>query len=348
MVKAIKVEQEEKSTKEWNVNFDVEKTKLDLEDPVPIAMRSKRQLQMFPPSAPPPIPNEYLRKSLSAINSAFVEMNVVSNPSLAKSNVSQVVSNRSSLDSENFDEKASHDSFLAALNDWRGTMSLPESKPKDLKTLPGSQPKDAILPINNSWQENDVSFDEKASHDSFVEALNEWRQKGVLPQENIINEPTGQESKSIETETKEGYILSRKDAFQSDLLECLNYKESMSYLDRLALNSMRAEMKNFGPIAEVEEVFCAMKLEDNEKEDILESTFEEDVLIESTFQDTTTKVRKIENTVNDELKMFDWRKEMKIEDITDNEDAFILECLSKGQMIECIPMSRMVYVDHRN
>lgn len=234
----------------------------------------------------------------------------------------------------------------------------------------------AQLINNNIENDNDMvtyshsleAFDEKASHDSFLEALNQWRKLGQKNDTTNTFEENTSISSTVETETVEYTQNPKIQEIQVVSFDGrINYQNSLTYFDRLKINSIRAEMK----INEITSKLYGVKNQGTENSNInvCDNNGEDTMRIISGFTDEEYKESEGEvksfivsngSVVIDEPILNDSEKpsegvydlprnsnccEILIEDISDDCDDVIIDLLKKGQMVECIPSDRLVYVD---
>lgn len=127
-----------------------------------------------------------------------------------------------------YDEKASRNSFLEALNEWRnGGKNQTEGEKQEVastsKLLEGE-------------------FNEQDSHASFLDALKEWRsgkqevpKRGLSPAYNLEGNTV-----AMSTSTENDSLLPRKPQTEIKFSET----NGMSYADKLLLYKLRKEMEN--------------------------------------------------------------------------------------------------------
>jgi hypothetical protein len=183
-------------------------------------------------------------------------------------------------------------------------------------------------------------YNEKASHESFLKALVEWRQNGkesIDADYENVNSSIAVFSEA-ETETaSESSKINNSVSFEGRV----NFQNSLSYFDRLNLNKMRADVKNDeissslnGPKPQSIEIISQAS---NEKDTINE--FEDDQIHYYGIQNMPSS-----NNVQDESnETSEISVNICVEDISDNVDQVILDCLNQGIMVECIPSSKLIF-----
>jgi hypothetical protein len=310
------------------------KSKLDLKDPVPRALRSKRQQQRTVNHAPPPQPDLFsVADEIASLPDLFKwSEQKPPKPRPPKVNYEELntIYHSSVEPNETFDEKASHESFLEALNKWRKG-----GEPAEVK----AEPEVTVTSTETYTLENGINFKsdeaivqesvgvETSPQVSSINSLDEWRKNS----------------------TSQAGVYTGK----------INYKSSMSYLDRLNLNTMRAEMKineikskingETLPTATLDDgtaqIMSGFPAVDGQRlENYVLTSQEPEVQVE---EDEVDFVQQAE-VFSEYLKSLydpktDWRNELTVEDISANADQVILDCLNNGQMVECIPTNRLIY-----
>jgi hypothetical protein len=197
---------------------------------------------------------------------------------------------------------------------------------------------DEVVIYSQSIQE----YDEEGSHESFLKALMEWRQNGKessdVDHENVSSSIAVSSEAGTETASSK---INNSVSFQGRI----NFQKSLSYFDRLNLNKMRADVNN----KEITSNLNSPKPQTTEV--ISHAPYEEDTIIEyeddqihnyglqnmqlsNSAQDGTNEISEISEKIN-----------ISIEDISDNVDQVIIDCLDRGQMVECIPSSKLIFVE---
>ena len=256
--------------------------------------------------------------------------------------------NNSSLLDGKFDEEESSASFKCALSSWRKcSVDQANTCSNMVVQKPPSNVPIVFSPIPKMKLDTAVvNFNEVESHESFLEALHEWR--GVIKNETKVATMPSEVVVSSQTANTE---------IEQTPLKII-YPENMTYLDRMILNNLRnpTVIQNEG---------CDREYGNGKvfKPELVVPAVETLALHNPTFAESITqKQNSIEDINNDQdlLHVFGTGArlsslelvtvktvpniEVTIEDVTDCEEDCILESLEKGIMVECVPPSELHFV----
>lgn len=278
-----------------------------------------------------------------------------STKSTAKSETNQSMSE--SLLQGEYDAAAGRESFLAALDEWRGTkIETPLITTKKL-------PKEESLLVG--------SYDADESRESFAKSLAEWRESH---HQNNAEESIPNHAPILDNQSTAASSVRENDQQTAEpkVVELdLKFQKQQSYLDKLILASKKQKIEDYIPIQKpaIDETIESHGSDDNLDDE--DETFLRKLALNQLAQSHDPAEIQIDLKsfkmidLDDEERGFmreimasiaskqgeptkNRQVEVIIEDITNGEDEFILSALSAGRMVECIPASKLVVIEPIN
>ncbi|KAJ3299919.1 hypothetical protein HDV03_002573, partial [Kappamyces sp. JEL0829] len=215
---------------------------------------------------------------------------------------------------------------------WRVPTSMKNySDPADPDTGDAARASQSPPPSSHSLLDG-PGFDAEESHQSFLEALQQWR---GAASETPISKPSSPLPQSARPSSTQAAGQQTMPQTQSDIVIAFQPKQ-LSYFDMLKREKSRpatpSRVRTPAPIVEEER-------EPTEEWGDAEEAMLEEILAKTRPNRAVSSCPVPEPATGDGTVYV-----LEMQDITENEDDFILEALNRGEMVECIPSSKLVVV----